>query len=269
MGNATHINTPILVTGCQRSGTTLVSLILDSHPMVTSRDEMQFDTHHLSDYLTNSNFHPYILLKLPTVAHEVNRIRKLRGIKVIWCIRDPRDTVLSMINLKRGTNRTEPWVTHPLGGMREIQCCANIVGLNLSAYHLDLFNRYMAIVRNAPQLSTSDAVYSGALCWRLKNELLELYDLLEIDCKILRFESLIKDPKRVIADLLNFIGAPWDDKVLTHHLLHKGVSVGNTDNTKPIDSTVAGKWKKELSEDNIKIIKSICSEIAKNHRYEL
>lgn len=269
MSAAIPTNTPILVTGCQRSGTTLASLILDSHPLISSIDEMHFDTHHIDDYLTNQKFHPYVLLKLPTIAHEINSIRKLRDVRVIWCIRDPRDAVLSMIKLKLGANRMEPWVTHPLGGMREIQCCANVVGLNLSAEHLDLFNRYMDISRNAPRLNTIDAVFSGSLCWRLKNELLELYDLLNVNYKILYFESLVKNPKTVIADLLEFIGAPWDDRVLTHHLLHKGISVGNTDNTKPIDSTVAGKWKKELTAESINTIESVCSEVARKYTYEL
>lgn len=243
--------------------------MLDSHSSISSIDEMYFDTYKLDAYLTNRNFHPHVLLKLPTIAHEVNGIRKLKNVKVIWCIRDPRDVVLSMVKLKIGTHRLEPWVTHPLGGMREIQCCANMVGLNLSPRHLDFFKRYIDLSRGAPQLDMSDAVFSGALCWRLKNELLELYDLVGISYKIVYFESLVKDPMGVMEGVLKFIGLPWDDRVLAHHLLHKGLSVGNTDNTRPVDSTVAGKWKKELSAESVKIIKSVCSEIAINYSYKL
>ena len=76
MSAAIPTNTPILVTGCQRSGTTLASLILDSHPLISSIDEMHFDTHHIDDYLTNQKFHPYVLLKLPTIAPEINSISK-------------------------------------------------------------------------------------------------------------------------------------------------------------------------------------------------
>ena len=48
---ATMNNRPIIITGSQRSGTTLLNLILDSHPQIHGVDEMQFRNNTLQQYL--------------------------------------------------------------------------------------------------------------------------------------------------------------------------------------------------------------------------
>ena len=47
-------NQIILVTGCQRSGTTMLNFVLDSHPDVHGIDEMQFDVNRMRDYLNSA-----------------------------------------------------------------------------------------------------------------------------------------------------------------------------------------------------------------------
>ena len=47
---------PILITGCQRSGTTLMSLILDSHPEIFNIDEYKFEYFAINTYLHGNLF---------------------------------------------------------------------------------------------------------------------------------------------------------------------------------------------------------------------
>lgn len=63
-------NQPILITGCQRSGTTMLNLILDSHPKITGVDEMEFRNENLPHYLSHINYHPFVVFKLPIFAGE-------------------------------------------------------------------------------------------------------------------------------------------------------------------------------------------------------
>ena len=62
-------NTPIIITGCQRSGTTLLHLILDSHPEVRGMDEWEVKADLFYEYLTLPRYASCIAMKLPKVAH--------------------------------------------------------------------------------------------------------------------------------------------------------------------------------------------------------
>ncbi|MGC2457989.1 MAG: sulfotransferase [Gallionellaceae bacterium] len=266
------MNKPILITGCQRSGTTLLHLILDSHPDNTGIDETVFSKVPLSDYLNDLKYHPYVSFKLPAASYQADFIKTIPGIKVVWCVRDPRDVVLSMINLKVKISdyAVLPWVMHPEGAMREIENIAitlqKICGMNLSI----LINTYREIASKQPALwSLEEQVYVASLCWRIKQQLLSIYDELEIPYRILPYESLVNNPEHAIRDVLDFVGLPWHDNVMNHHQLHSGESVGSTVNTRPIDNSSTGKWAKEFDTQTLSIIQTVCSDTAAKFGYRL
>src|SRR5512135_1034372 len=115
-------NIPIIVTGCQRSGTTLFGLMLDSHPQITTVDEDEFLHERLDLYLLSPEYAPCVAFKVPMEAANFMYFGKLPGVKALWCVRDPRDVVLSMLNLKLGIveGRDVVWANHDRGAMREI-----------------------------------------------------------------------------------------------------------------------------------------------------
>jgi hypothetical protein len=264
-------NSPILITGCQRSGTTLLRLILDSHPEIRSIPEVQYQDEQLNEYLSDPQYHPYVLFKLPTFAHAVSAIKSVPKLKVLWCIRDPRDVVASMLNLRLQLDGASiSWAAHPHGADREIQNCASALQARTKSELEKIMHRYIQIGRLPPsQRSHIAKVYVGALCWRLKQELLAIYDLEKIDYKLVTYTKLIANPKHEIGEILSYLGVPWDDNVLKHDQLHHGKVVGNTDSERPIDGGNTGKWKKSLKSDDLKIIHSICSEMAKKYGYKL
>ena len=83
------------------------------------------------------------------------------------------------------------------------------------------------------------------------------------------YEEFVSDPKRVITDILNFIGLEWQDSVMRHHVIHEGSSVGDTDNTRAIDNQSIEKWKRQLSTSELDIVKQICGETASKLGYGL
>jgi len=82
-------NQIILITGCQRSGTTLLHLILDSHPEVHGIDEMQFNPQRTLEYINSPGFAPCISFKLPVASHAFGFIESLPDRKILWCVRAP------------------------------------------------------------------------------------------------------------------------------------------------------------------------------------
>ncbi len=81
-------NQIILITGCQRSGTTLLHLILDSHPEVHGIDEMQFNMQRMVEYINSPGLAPCVSFKLPVASHALRFIESLPDRKILWCVRD-------------------------------------------------------------------------------------------------------------------------------------------------------------------------------------
>ena len=267
------MNRPIVITGCQRSGTTLLNLVLDSHPDVTGVDEMDFYKASLSEYLSSPRFHPCVSFKLPQSTYEAATIKSaMPGVKVLWCIRDPRDVVLSMMRLmlESAEGPPLPWLAHPVGARNDIENGVRVLRQTMGGELAAHVETYRGIAgKPAAAWSREDSVLVGALCWRLKQELLAGFDAAGIPCRVVRFEDLVGDPGRTIRGALQFIGLPWHENVLRHHLLHTGVSVGGTVNTRPIDGANTGKWADAFDARALAIIRTVCAGSAARHGYAL
>jgi len=272
------LRTPILITGCQRSGTTLVNLILDSHPGIWGIDEDRFAFPSIYRYLAEPlpQTPPFVSFKLPQYAHILPFIEMLPKRRILWCIREPLDAVWSMIKL--GSDRgVIPWVAHPDGGWLEIvnsYWALNDKQQEQLKDHMMEFSRltkkFVNISKSSgatPEIDRRDCVFIGALCWRIKNELPSLYSARNIDFHVNSYEDLVTNPKDRIAETLDYIGIEWSDEVLMHHRLHKGMSIGNTSNTRAIDKNSLGAGKKNLSREEQELIKSVCENTAQTWNY--
>jgi len=124
-------------------------------------------------------------------------------------------------------------------------------------------NRYKNLKRkDSFRFTHEEEVFLGALCWRLKQEVLNscahgnsLY--------IVQYEKLIQNSEKEIRSILQFLNLQWHDNVLKHHVLHSGISVGKTDSARPIDGNNLDKWKGFLSENDLKTVEKVCADAAK------
>jgi hypothetical protein len=118
-----------VITGCQRSGTTLLNLMLDSHPDLNGVDEGQFEPDRLMHFRTNRSFHPVVVLKLPQFSHMLPSLVTWPAVRILWLERDPRDVVASMLKLKmkRGEPRSYSWAVYPACGPAEIESCVRVL----------------------------------------------------------------------------------------------------------------------------------------------
>jgi len=210
-------------------------------------------------------------------SHLANAFNRIPGVKVLWCARDPRDVVLSMLKIKLKFRSPDSesfcwisWANHPVGAALEIEnCMASLTGV-ADGEILEGIEKFRQINNKSPLVRSADeAVFTAALCWRLKNQLLGLYQKENVLYKVSRYEGLISKPGPTIKKILSYLGLPWNDDVLRHHELHSGMSIGSTENVRPIDAKNMSKWKGVLSEDELSIIQSVCSEVAKNFDYHV
>jgi hypothetical protein len=264
-------NRPILVTGCPRSGTTLLLLALDSHPAIHGVDEDEWDFASLDAYLEHEGYGPCVLLKSPGASHAVEAFRLFPGLSVLWCVRDPRDVVASMLNFTVHSPGQPPasWAASEYA-QGQIENSLSVLDACVKEQLSSALETYYRITGRPPAArSRRELVFTGALCWRLKYELVRLYRDGDIPFRLVRYIDLTRDPKGELGQILEFLGLRWDDSVLAHHLLHSGTAIGNTDRTRPIDRSSVGKWKMTLSEEALPVIRELCSGLAQGFGYRL
>jgi hypothetical protein len=234
---------------------------------------MGFSADNVHDYLDNPDFHPFVCLKLPRFASNLACLtRFLSELKVLWCIRDPRDVIASMVNLHVKLNDvlSVSWLVHPGGAKYEFDHCLPVLDeqtrQELSVYE----TQYLTIEEKPPALrSREEAVFAGAFCWRIKNELLKIYEREHVDFEVVKYEMLVKHPKEEIKKALDYLNISWHRNVLKHHRLHKGIHMGKTDYSKPIDSANVGKWRTLFSKEELELINELTSPLAEGMGYKL
>ena len=266
------MNTPIVITGCQRSGTTLLHLVLDSHPLIHGVDEDEFEEERRHDYLHSPDYHPFVSFKLPRVAYNPKFVENLPGASILWCVRDPRDVVASMMQLRLPVDDGSelPWAAHPHGADYALHFSYPALPWRVRFALSAEMRRFKRIKRKDRQARTrQDLVFTGALVWRVKNELLRLFAASDVPLKIVRYEDVIARPRRELADVLGHLNIAWHDNVLKHHVLHSGVSIGGTENTRPIDAGSSGKWRNRLTDDDVSIVSRLCAATAADFGYKL
>jgi hypothetical protein len=228
---------PIFIVGAMGSGTTLLRLMLDSHPNIA----IPYETGFMRAY----NAHQFIPFKwsgrnwakrLGWSREELDRelaqfYEKLflryveQNGKQRWGEKTPLHTwhVDDMARLYPDSVFIGV-VRHPGG---EVASCMSRFGHSLgrATYHY---------LRYTKEVARQAARYGDRFV-------------------ILRYEDLVLQPKRCLRELLDWLGEPWSDQVLQHHTVQaeRGVKLraeGGSRINEPIDASRIEKWTRTLDE---------------------
>ena len=254
----------ILITGCQRSGTTLMGLILDSHHKIQHTDEDSFNINSLEE---NTKFiHSY---KLPQEAVNFPFItQQLKPDKIIWMVRNPFDVTRSMLNLhiKRNRTSTEPWAA--TFAHKEINKALQYLPYSTTQEIMDTIEEYRKTLSQMSYRDTSNGmIIAAATCWSIKQLALKEYKRLNLDFKVIHYEDLVTHPEVILKDCCDFLNIEWNENLLKHHELHKGSSIGNTKNDRAIDSSGVFSHKGFFNKSELKLIDNLTSKIADKYHY--
>ncbi len=240
------------IVGCQRSGTTLMRLVLESHPDIACLDETTS-----YDVLADTIEAPVSAklrrgFKVPRWTEQLGRdvawdfglpveARHLyRGEPIVFLIRDVRDTVASMISLDLGRSSwLDAWGRPILEDK-----IARDPGF------ADRFAPEIARLR----ASGDDPASVGALYWLYKNRCVLDYRARGWPIVPVRYEALAADPEPSLSRIVEALGLPWDSGLLAHpsrphsEVFADGRTVGGTDPSRPIDDASVGRWRSVLSD---------------------
>ncbi|MGD2056517.1 MAG: tetratricopeptide repeat protein [Gammaproteobacteria bacterium] len=205
---------PVFIVGFPRSGTSLLEQILDSHAQIAAAGELTYIrelSQATGDAIIGSRLtYPYNLLD-PDAPLDAGKLVRLR------------DFYLDSV---RALNIADPetrWITDKmphnaihLGLISLLFPEAPII--HISRHPLDsCLSAYFSNFNSAHRYTSSLA--DTARHYRLVMEMLDHYRTTTPGIRYLEihYEQLIEDQETVVRQVLEFIGAPWDDACLQHH----------------------------------------------------
>lgn len=241
------------IVGCQRSGTTLMRLVLECHSAVTCWDESVAYPVIGGKRPPPASERPLVGLKVPCLTEqllddyvwEAKLLPRTRNVydgqRIVFMVRDVRDTIASMMGL-RLSGRT--WLeTHLMPAFR-------------AKLHRDAaFGERYADVLSAIGAARHPRLARAALYWRYKVEALEHYLQRGLPVLVVRYEDVARQPGIELLRVCGFLQIPWEPSLLDHHaqphtqLDDRGMATGETDPHRAIDGESVGQWTRVLSDD--------------------
>jgi hypothetical protein len=255
------------ILGCQRTGTTLLRLILEAHPEVFCYDELR-------GYAVLQKFVPEDLPRVRCIGFKLPRWTEqltsqvvsdegldercdnfYRGEKILFLHRDARDTVASMLKLKAGdSNWCQIWVPRIIGAKRAGD---------------RLFRARYAAELEIIEGCNNQLIGLAAVYWKYKTESLFSYRDAEFPVLAVSYERLVTKPRGVLPLICAHLGVPFHENLLRHNtfshpeLFENGLTLGNTDPTLPIHFDSVGQWQRLLSDHDVDLIERIAGDLPK------
>jgi hypothetical protein len=253
------------ILGCQRTGTTLMRLILESHPDIFCYDE-------LKGYATLQKLVPedlpYIRLigfKLPRWTEQLTCHVLIdegpegpcgnfyRGEKILFLQRDVHDTIASMLKLKAGeSNWCEIWVPR-------------IIEAKLA--HDDTFRARYSEELDLIEGCNKRLIGLAALYWKYKTDSFFLYRDRGFPVLAVSYNRLVTDPQSALQLVCVHLGISFHENLLRHNefkhseLFDNGLTVGNTDPAKPIRADSVGQWQRFLTDEDRDLITRVSGDL--------
>lgn len=252
-------NSPILIGGQRRSGTTLMRSILDRHPDIASLPECHFFQH--VDFRT---FFKTLLADYHDVFERLN----VGQSEMDFAVANFIDTLFGPRKFKEGAQR---WLEKSPENIRRIDYLfrlfpdAQFIHMirdprdtlasmkQQAATYKPYWAKFTAEV-TAPEWVK--CIESGQR-WRDHSQ-----QYIEV-----RYEKLVADPKAELLRVLEFLNEPWNDGLLEAHGTTEGPKGGN--DHRPVFSTSVSRWFQDLSPEELETIEIVAGETMRQFGYPL
>jgi protein-tyrosine sulfotransferase len=207
-------NPPIFILSCERSGSTLLRYIIDTHQDICSPGELHLGSLcrsllHLVDNLSHGQVGGSAIQedRDKLICAEVNHIvsqwmntyAESRG-KRLWCEKTPSNLAY-LPTLKKVFPDAKFICLH--------RNCMDVVHSLFEASKIGIYVEHIYFARNPNQVS----VYVDS--WTDKtSRLLSFEQEFTLQCIRVRYEDIVTDPAKTLKPVFEFIGVTWDERIL-------------------------------------------------------
>lgn len=247
--NIPLISKPIFLVGAERSGTTVLRLMLDHHPQLCWCNEFEYVVERIPDSKDWPQLEKYYEWL------ETHRIFQATGFVIDRSLNYPQ-LVNSFLEQKR--DRAQK----PLVGATVHRHFDRLLYIWPDAKFIHLVRDGRDVARSCIGMGWAGNVWIGVERW-IQAECLWglLSQKLLAEQKIeLTYEELISDPVNTLSRLCNFIGIPYEPAMLSYPQ--------KTTYDFP-DSSLIAQWKRKMSEREIQLVESRISSMLVERGYQL
>lgn len=242
------IEHPVFLVGAERSGTTMLRLMLDHHPMIAWLNEFEYAV----DMVDDGGRPP--ALGTYTAWLKQHRIFGATGFAI-----DPEHDYQGLV--------------HSFLEQRRVREQKRLIGATVHRHfdrllHLFPGARFIHLIRDPRDVAPSvikmgwaGNVYAACSAWV---EAERVWDSIEGELEAerfvqIRYEELLAHPERELTKACGLIGVEYDPAMLDFH---------EDTSYQPPDASASQRWKKTLSDKQITLIESRCAEILQRRGYE-
>ena len=250
-----EVTGPVFVVGSMRSGSTMLRLMLDSHPRIAIPSETGFmgsaaAVHRIPDWKFGDGWYE----RLGWSAAEVDER-----------LREFYDGMFRRYASKQGKPRwgeKTPFHTAHMARMAQIFPDASFVGIV----------RHPGAVASSLHRRFHYGFGEAVTYWLDANKrMLSSGIALGDRFALCRYEDLVRQREPALRELLDFLGEPWAPEVLHHHEVQREKGApraveGRTITSDPVDASRADAWSSAVGEDEHREL-ARASELASFLRY--
>ena len=217
----------VFVMGCQRTGSTLMSMILGSHPYLENRGDVD-----LPEIMSGGLSRGDVLHSVIWTARYKLISQTYPDAKFVFMLRNIYAVVNSMMELG--------WADH----FAISEVARAILGIS------NWYNQYSIIPYLGKACHNNDILKIATMCAYLKSYMLREYHEHGLDVYPIRYEELVSSPTITTKALSDFLGIEWHEDLLAHHRIYKDApAYAGNDPKRPIDEASVDKWRSVLSNE--------------------
>lgn len=254
---------PIIIGGFYRSGTSLLRRLLDVHSQIHCSPEIKFFKDFYGDYLHDDLEHVRFFSTLRTMGLKEDELLKIFGGAFIlsheeaalklgkrgWADKNPENVLYleQWYHLLNGRFFFVHVVRHPLDAL------ASLIETKFEKTIPPDFESKILLYIHFIECGLDFSIKYPKLSYQVD------------------YESLVTSPEITLKNLLKFLGLKYEPAMLTNFnnsQRQQGIEDPKIKFTQTIHSDSIGRWEKDLSKEQIKLAKSLMSNIADKLGYE-
>lgn len=243
------INQPVFLVGAERSGTTLLRLMLDHHPQIAWCNEFEYAV----DYISETGAWPNLDDYYQRLSDD--RIFSATGFEIDRSLTYPQ-LVNSFLVQKRDRNHK------PIVGATVHRHFDRLLHIWPDARFIHLVRDGRDVANSCIGMGWAGNLWTGVERWIEAEALWEkLTQTIPAERRIeITYENLISEPVKTLTNLCDFIGVPYDEAMLSY----------NEKTTYDLpDPKLTQQWRRKLSDAQLQLVESRIANMLKERGYEL